>query len=117
MLLINISAAKIQQLNYERIVLDNALYQYCKWVIETAKQLNITLLFLPSYSLNLNIIEQLWKFTREKILYAKYYESPTEFHEAIIGFFRTANQKYATDLSQLLTLKFQFFKNTIIHPV
>jgi len=51
MLLINISAAKIQQLNYERIVLDNALYQYCKWVIETAKQLNITLLFLPSYSL------------------------------------------------------------------
>jgi hypothetical protein len=56
-----------------KIVLDNARYQHCKLVIEAAQALNISLLFLPSYSPNLNIIERLWKFTREKILYGKYY--------------------------------------------
>ena len=59
-----------------KIVLDNARYQHCKLVEAAAKQLNITLLFLPSYSPNLNIIERLWKFTKKKILYAKYYETP-----------------------------------------
>ena len=58
-----------------KIVLDNARYQHCRLVEETAKQLNIALLFLPSYSPNLNIIERLWKFTKKTILYAKYYES------------------------------------------
>lgn len=102
-----------------KIVLDNARYQHCKLVEETAKQLNITLLFLPSYSPNLNIIERLWKFTKKKILYAKYYESPTKFHEAITTFFQTINQKYTTDLNKLLTLEFQFFKNenVLIYPV
>jgi transposase len=95
-----------------RIVLDNARYQHCKLVEAAAKQLNIELLFLPSYSPNLNIIERLWKFTKKKILYAKYYETPTKFHDAITGFFQTINQKYHSDLSNLLTLKFQYFQNT-----
>lgn len=56
-----------------KIVLDNARYQHCKLVEAVAKELNITLLFSPSYSPNLNIIERLWKFTKKKILYAKYY--------------------------------------------
>jgi transposase len=54
-------------------------------VEEAAKSIGITLLFLPSYSPNLNIIERLWKFTKKKILFAKYYETPTKFHLA--GFF------------------------------
>jgi len=102
-----------------KIVLDNARYQHCKLVEETAKSLGITLLFLPSYSPNLNIIERLWKFTKKKILYAKYYDSPTKFHQAVIEFFQTINLKYNKDLKNLLTLKFQFFQNqnVIIYPV
>jgi transposase len=102
-----------------KIVLDNARYQHCKLVEEAAKKLNITLLFLPSYSPNLNIIERLWKFTKKKILYAKYYESPVKFHQAITGFFQTVNQKYNTDLKDRLILKFQFFQNQTaeIYPV
>jgi hypothetical protein len=42
-----------------KIVLDNARYQHCQLVEEAARVLNITLLFLPSYSPNLNIIERL----------------------------------------------------------
>ncbi len=102
-----------------KIVLDNARYQHCKMVEEQAKELGITLLFLPSYSPNLNIIERLWKFTKKTILYAKYYETPTKFHQAITGFFQTINQKYNADLKNLLTLKFQFFENqnSTIYPV
>lgn len=94
-----------------KIVLDNARYQHCKLVEDTAKKLNITLLFLPPYSPNLNIIERLWKFTKKTILYAKYYESPAKFHNAITGFFQNINLKYNADLKNLLTLKFQFFQN------
>ena len=102
-----------------KIVLDNARYQHCELVETMAKSLDITLLFLPSYSPNLNIIERLWKFTKKKILYAKYYETPAKFHAAITGFFQTINQKHNDDLKNLLTLKFQFFQNqnAIIYPV
>ena len=94
-----------------KIVLDNARYQHCKLVENAARELGIILLFLPSYSPNLNIIERLWKFTKKKILYAKYYETPTHFHNAITEFFQTINQKYKDDLKNLLTLNFQFFEN------
>lgn len=69
------------------IIMDNAKYQRCKAVQEVADTLNITLLFLPPYSPNLNIIERLWKFTKKKVLYAKYYSKAEEFHEAIENFF------------------------------
>jgi transposase len=102
-----------------KIVLDNARYQHCTLVEETAKSLGITLLFLPSYSPNLNIIERLWKFTKKKILYAKYYETPDKFHLAITSFFQTINQNHNAELKKLLNLKFQFFKyqNAVIYPV
>ncbi len=94
-----------------KIILDNARYQHCKYVEEQAKNLGITLLFLPPYSPNLNIIERLWKFTKKEILYAKYYDTPAKFHQAITGFFQTVNQKHKEELKNLLTLKFQLFNN------
>jgi hypothetical protein len=41
------------------IVLDNARYQKCNLVQDFAKSLNIELLYLPSYSPNLNLIERM----------------------------------------------------------
>ena len=101
------------------IVLDNARYQHCFLVTTFAKSLGIHLLFLPPYSPNLNIIERLWKFTKKKILYAKYYDKPKLFHQAIQDFFAGINQKYKADLSTLLTLKFKFFdnENSLIYPL
>lgn len=90
--------------------MDNAKYQRCKAVQEVADTLNITLLFLPPYSPNLNIIERLWKFTKKKVLYAKYYSKAEEFHEAIENFFFDINEKYNEDLQKLMTLKFQMFE-------
>ena len=91
------------------LVMDNAKYQHCQSVLDKAKLLNIKILFLPPYSPNLNIIERLWKFTKKKILYAKYYDTPAKFHQAIREFFLNLNQKYQNELETLLTLKFQLW--------
>ena len=50
------------------LVLDNARYQRNAAVEALARQLKITLLFLPSYSPNLNLIERLWKFIQRRAL-------------------------------------------------
>lgn len=97
------------------IVLDNARYQHCFFVNVWAKSLGIHLLFLPPYSPNLNIIERLWRFTKKEILNAKYYDSPSLFHQAINNFFQTINTNHKKQLEKLLTLNFQFFENTITH--
>src|SRR5665647_609565 len=101
------------------IVLDNARYQHCFLVTTFAKSLGIHLLFLPPYSPNLNIIERLWKFTKKEILYAKYYDKPKLFHQAIQNFFEEINQNFKSQLSTLLTLEFQFFddKDSLIYPL
>ena len=97
------------------IVLDNARYQHCFVVKTFASSLGIHLLFLPTYSPNLNITERLWKFTKKQILYAHYYDSPKMFHDAITTFFKNINQNYKPELEKLLTLNFQFFGNLTAH--
>lgn len=84
-----------------------------------ANSLGIHLLFLPPYSPNLNIIERLWKFTKKNILYAKYYQNPKAFHEAVETFFQNINQNFKQELETLLSLNFQFFDkpNSLIYTL
>ena len=51
------------------LVLDNARYQRNAVVQALAKQLGITLMYLPSYSPNLNLIERLWKFIKRRAVW------------------------------------------------
>lgn len=92
------------------VVLDNARYQRCKKVQEYAASLGIELLFLPPYSPNLNIIERLWKFTKRKCLYSKYYEKFPEFKAAIKECLDKTGTDYKQELDTLLTLNFQTFR-------
>ena len=49
------------------VVLDNARYQRCALVQSLARSLRIELLFLPSYSPNLNLIERVWRYLKQKL--------------------------------------------------
>ena len=70
------------------VILDNAKYHYSWKVREFLKRSRMKLVFLPSYSPNLNLIERLWKFFKKKILYNTYYEKLDDFRQACIKFFR-----------------------------
>ena len=93
------------------LVLDNARYQRNAVVIACAEQLGITLLFLPSYSPNLNLIERLWKFIKRRSLYGRYHPAFTDFRTAIEETITQLSTTHASDLASLMTLKFQRFEN------
>ena len=89
------------------LILDNARYNHAIKVKSYVKQLRrVHLIFLPSYSPNLNIIERLWLFFHQKILYDKYYETFPEFKEAVLSFFANIDI-YRKELRSRLTDSFQ----------
>lgn len=107
---------KIRKINVGKIpvtlILDNARYQRCQLVMELAEKLKIELLFLPSYSPNLNLIERLWKWVKKDCLYCKYYESFADFKKAIEGTLKKAGAENGkNELETLLTLNFQLFNS------
>ena len=91
------------------LVLDNARYQRCQVVMELASNLNLTLLFLPSYSPNLNLIERLWKFIKKQVLYGKHYATFDEFITAIDGCLDKIPKEHREPLKTLMTHNFQMF--------
>lgn len=66
---------------------DNAPYYKNKMVKQYLETSKIELRFLPPYSPNLNPIERLWKWMKERVVYNTYYEHFEDFKAAIIGFF------------------------------
>ena len=70
-------------------ICDNAKYYRSNLVKEYLKNnTRVKLIFLPSYSPNLNLIERLWKFYKKKVLYDQYYENFKEFKAKTKIFFK-----------------------------
>jgi transposase len=93
------------------LVWDNARYQRNAVVEALASQLGITLLFLPSYSPNLNLIERLWKFLKRRALYGRYHPTFAEFQAAIKETLDGLPTTHAERLKTLMTLNFQLFED------
>ena len=91
------------------VVLDNARYQRNKVVQGLAVELGIRLLFLPSYSPNLNLIERLWGFAKRQSVYGKYHANFASFRAAIESTFARLSTTNADKLKTLMTLTFQEF--------
>ena len=93
------------------VVLDNAKYQRNQIVQGLAAELNIRLLFLPSYSPNLNLIERLWGFAKRHSVYGKYHANFDSFRAAIENTLAKIPTTHAQRLESLMTLKLQDFKD------
>lgn len=88
------------------MVMDNASYNKSKKVRRLAKKLNIRLKYVPPYSPNLNLIERLWRFFRDKVLAMRHYETLDIFSKTCSNFFRSI-RKYKDELETLLVDNFQ----------
>jgi transposase len=93
------------------LVLDNAKYQKCALVADLAKQLGIEMLYLPSYSPNLNLIERVWKFVKAETLRSIYYAKYEDFTTAIQQCLDDLPNKHKEAMDSLLTHNFQTFEN------
>ena len=96
------------------LVLDNARYQKCALVTNLAAQLGVELLYLPSYSPNLNLIERLWKFVKKECLNSIHYSNYEAFTTAITQCLDDLPTKHKADMDSLLTHNFQTFENVSI---
>ena len=96
------------------LVLDNARYQKCALVQQLAKSLGIELLYLPSYSPNLNLIERVWKFVKKECLQSTYYSSYEAFTAAIDKCLADLPGRHKSAMDSLLTHNFQTFENVSI---
>lgn len=80
------------------VICDNARYYKNKTVLEYLEQSKIEMIFLPTYSPNLNPIERLWKLMKERVLYNRYYEKFDDFYfsSCIILYFLIMRVQQAT---------------------
>jgi transposase len=96
------------------LFLDNARYQKCKIVQALAEELNIELIYLPSYSPNLNLIERLWRHVKQQVLYSRYYDSFPKFKTAIMDCINGRQSQGKKSLHRLMSLKFQIIEESQI---
>lgn len=96
------------------MVLDNARYQRNAVVMALAAELTIALLFLPSYSPNLNLIERLWRFTKRKAAYGRYHATFADFRAAVQDVLDRVPTTHANKLASLMTLNFQEFDDVLL---
>lgn len=93
------------------IILDGAGYHRSKDVKDKARDLNITLHYLPPYSPNLNPIERLWKVMNEHVRNNKYFATAKEFRDKIDEFFSETLPTIGDVLKTRINDNFQVLKS------
>ena len=92
------------------LILDNARYfkaaAVTKWLKDHPK---LSLVFLPSYSPNLNLIERFWRFVKERLVKNTYYEKYKTFRANVFRFLNHVDQ-YNDKLKTLMVEKFEIVK-------
>lgn len=94
-----------------KVILDNARYHYSKEVKQYIQSSKIDLVFLPSYSPNLNLIERFWKFFKKRLLYNTYYKDVQTFRKTCIKFFKNLNY-YAEEIAKFMDADFHLIELT-----
>lgn len=94
------------------LVLDNARYQKCLLVQALAAELNVTLIYIPPYSPNLNLIERLWKHVKGR-LRTKYYDDFKEFKDKIDSITDNTDKSDKVIMDRLICEKVQLFDSKV----
>ncbi len=94
------------------LVVDQASYFKSYLVQDWTYGSKIELIYLPTYSPNLNLIERLWKFMRKKVIDHNYYDTFEKCKDVCPKFFKHIDD-YIDELETLLVPNFhvQFSKN------
>ena len=104
--LLSLLLIRYPHIKHHYIICDNARYYYNKVLWKWLEDKPITLIHLPPYAPNLNLIERLWKFLKKEAISSFYYDTYDKFREAIINFF-THPKAYEQQLRSLMTWNFQ----------
>ena len=89
------------------VIWDNARYQHTALVRAVAAYARIDLVYLPTYSPNLNLIERVWKFVKKKALANRAHESFADFRAAIDQVLDDLDTTHKGDMATLLTHRFE----------
>lgn len=88
-------------------ICDNAKYYHSQLIKDwLADHPRVRVIYLPSYSPNLNLIERLWRLLRRQVINTIYHATYDKFRAAILDFVADL-PAVATHLSSLLTLRFR----------
>lgn len=90
------------------LICDNAKYYRNTLIESQLADSRIKLVFLPTYSPNLNLIERVWKFLRKKVIKNHYYPKFKEFEKSVRQFFDNIGQ-YADELKRFVGTKPHLF--------
>lgn len=88
------------------VVLDNAPWHFGDDIRRIAKTYNIHLHYLPPYSPDLNPIEPLWKWARQKVTVNYDYNTFAEKKESLFDFFQKVSLE-KEEIKRRLVMKFQ----------
>ena len=92
-----------------KLILDNASYQRCNLVKDYARSVGVELIFLPTYSPNLNLIERLWKFVKSEVLNAAYHGTFEDFKNAIDSCINKTDKEFKSQMDILISERVQLF--------
>jgi hypothetical protein len=81
----------------------NAGYYRNRTLTQWLEGTKIRQIFLPAYSLNLNLTESLWRFLKKKVINTGFYRTKELFRKAVMKFFENI-AGYRQELETLLTL-------------
>ena len=87
------------------VICDNARYYQNKALTAWLADKRLVQVFLPPYSPNLNLIERLWKFLRQKIINTAFYRTKGQFKTAVLDFFDRLDE-FGPELASRMRLKF-----------
>lgn len=92
------------------LILDRGSYNTSAETTDAAKKNGIVLHHLPPYSPNLNPSERLWKVMNERVRNNRFFQSATEFKQAIMDFFEITWPQIAHDMVDRINDNFQTLK-------